>query len=107
MVSKLMVCSKMLIVYTILLKPTTCSLGSKLVFEGWSCEDQITQIVQAIEDGFQQRLMKHSVFTILDFSKVYDTVWREKLLLHILNTGVPPTFIRWIRSFLNDPRGHV
>ena len=71
--------------------------------KGWSCEDQITQIVQAIEDGFQQRLMKHSVLTLLDFSKV----WREKLLLHMLNTGVPPTFIRWTRSFLNDPRGHV
>ena len=26
----------------------------------WSCEDQITQIVQAIEDGFQHRLMKCS-----------------------------------------------
>ena len=25
---------------------------------GWSCEDQITQIVQPIEDGFQHRLMK-------------------------------------------------
>ena len=63
---------------------------------------------QAIEDGFQQQhSMKHSVFTLLDFSKAYDTVWREKLLLHILNTGIPPTFIRWIQSFLKDCRGHV
>ena len=48
-----------------------------------------------------------SVFTLLDFSKAYDTVWREKLLLHMLNTGIPPTFIRWIRSFLFDCRGRV
>ena len=75
--------------------------------KGWSCEDQITRIVQAIEDGFQQCPMKRSVLTLLDFSKAYDTVWREKLLLHMLNTGIPPTFIRWIRSFLNDRRGRV
>ena len=71
--------------------------------KGRSCEDQITRIVQAIEDG----PMKRSVLTLLDFSKVYDTFWREKLLLHMLNTGIPPTFIRWIRSFLDDRRGRV
>ena len=56
--------------------------------KGRSCEDQITGIVQAIEDDFQQRPMKRSVLTLLDFSKAYDTVWREKLLLHMLNTGI-------------------
>ena len=75
--------------------------------KGRNCEDQITRIVQAIEDGFQQRLMKRSVLALLDFSKAYDTVWREKLLLHMLNTGIPPTFICWIHSFLNDRRGRV
>ena len=75
--------------------------------KGRSCEDQITRIVQAIEDGFQQRPMQRSVLTLLDFSKASDTVWREKLLLHMLNTGIPPTFIHWIRSFLTDRRGRV
>ena len=64
--------------------------------KGRSCEDQITRVVQAIQDGFQQRPMKRSVLTLLDFSKAYDTVWREKLLLHMLNTGTPSPFIRWI-----------
>ena len=75
--------------------------------KGQSCEDQVTRINQAVEDGFQQRPMQRSVLTLLDFSKAYDTVWREKLLLHMPNTGIPPTFIRWIRSFLNDRRGRV
>ena len=75
--------------------------------KGRSCEDQITRIVQAIEDGFQQCPMQRSVLTLLDFSKAYDTVWREKLLLHMLNTGIAPTFIHWIRSFLTDRRGRV
>ena len=48
--------------------------------------------------------MQRSILTLPDFSKAYNTVWREKLLLHILDTGIPSTFIRWIRSFFNDPR---
>ena len=51
--------------------------------------------------------MQRSVLTLLDFSKAHDTVWREKLLLHMLNTGISLTFIRWIHSFLIDRRGHV
>ena len=51
--------------------------------------------------------MKRSILTLLDFSKPYGTVWREKLLLHVLNTGIPSTFICWIRSFFNDRRGRV
>ena len=72
--------------------------------KGRNCEDQIPQIVQAIEDGCQQRLMQRSILTVLDFIKAYDTLWREKLLLHMLNTGIPLTFIRWIRSSLIDRR---
>ena len=48
--------------------------------------------------------MQRSVLRLLDFSKAYDTVWREKLLLHMLDTGIPSTFIRWIQSFLSDHR---
>ena len=51
--------------------------------------------------------MKRSILMLLDFSKAYDTLWREKLLLHMLNTGIPPTFICWIRSFLSNCRAHV
>ena len=70
--------------------------------KGRSCKDQVTGTVQEIEDGFQQRPMQRSVLSLLDFSKAYDTVWREKLLLHVLDTGNPPTFIRWIPSFFNE-----
>ena len=75
--------------------------------KGRSCEDQIICIVQTIEDGFQQRSMQRSILTLLDFSKAYDTFWRENLLLLMLNTGISPTFICWIRSFLIDCRGCV
>ena len=51
--------------------------------------------------------MKRSALTLLVFSKAYDTVWREKLLLQLLNTGIPSPFIRWIWSFLDDRRARV
>ena len=75
--------------------------------KGWSCEDKITWIVQAIDDGFQQRPMQRSVLTLLDFSKAFGTVWREKLLLHMLDTGILSTLIRLIQSFFNDCRACV
>ena len=75
--------------------------------KGQSCEDHITRIDQVIEDGFQQRPMQRSVLTLLDFSKAYDTVWREKLLLHMLDTGIPSTFFQWIQSFFNDRMARV
>ena len=75
--------------------------------KGRSCEDQILRIVQAIEDGFQKKPMHRSVLVLLDCSKAYDTVWREKLLLHMLDMGIPITIIHWLRSFLNDRRARV
>ena len=51
--------------------------------------------------------MQRSILTLLDFSKAYDTVSREKLLLHMLDSGIPSTFIRWIQSFFNDRRARV
>ena len=60
---------------------------------GRSCEDQILRMVQAIEDGFQKPKMERSVLVLLDFSAAFDTVWRQKLLLTMLNTGVPHAYV--------------
>ena len=64
-------------------------------------------MAQAIEDGFQKKPVQCSVLALLDFSKAYDTVWGEKLPLHILDIGIPATIIRWLYSFLNDRRARV
>ena len=48
--------------------------------KGRSCEDNITRLVHKIMDGFDQPKMNRSVLVLLDFSKAYDTDWREKLL---------------------------
>ena len=75
--------------------------------KGRSCEDQILRIVQAIDDGFHSKPMKRSVLALLDFSKAYDTVWREKLLSSMMDKGVPAIYIRWLHSFLRNRRARV
>ena len=60
-----------------------------------------------MDDGFQRQPMQRSVLTLLYFSKAYDTVWREKLLLYMLEAGIPMTFIHWLCSFLTNRRARV
>ena len=51
--------------------------------------------------------MQCSVLTILGFSKAYDTVWREKSLLHMLVTIICSKLIGWIQSIFNNHRARV
>jgi len=74
---------------------------------GRSCEDQIMKMVQAIEDGFQKKRMERSVLVMLDYSKAYDKVWRQKLLLSMEEKGVPMKFVRWIDAFLSNRLARV
>ena len=75
--------------------------------KGRGCDDQAARIIQAIEDGFQQKPMLRSILVLLDFSKAYDTVWQERLLLSMIDRGVPLTIIRWLRSFLLNRQAKV
>jgi ribonuclease HI len=75
--------------------------------KGRSCEDHITRTVQRIGDGFNAKPMQRSVMVLLDFSKAYDTVWRERLLLALAEKGVPLPIIRWLRSFLSNRQARV
>jgi len=75
--------------------------------KGRTCTDQILRITQAIEDGFQQKPMNRSVLVLLDYSKAFDTVWRDRLLLTMVEKGVPIQIIRWIYSFLQNRQFRV
>ena len=74
---------------------------------GRSCDDQILRISQAIEDAFQQSPMKRSVLALLDFSKAYDTVWKERLLISMHEKGVPLLYVKWLASFLQNRQARV
>ena len=72
-----------------------------------SCEDQILKITQLIEDGFQAPKCKRSVLALLDYSKAFDQVWRQKLLLSLHEKNIPMKFIRWLNCFLSDRQAKV
>jgi ribonuclease HI len=44
---------------------------------------------------------------LLDYSKAYDTVWREELLLGMLKKGVPERMVRWCLGFLRNRQARV
>jgi ribonuclease HI len=76
--------------------------------KGMSCEDQILKITQAIDDGFRDvNGLKRSALVLLDFSKAYDTVWRQKLLLTMLEKGVPAYIVQWVNGFLTNRQASV
>jgi ribonuclease HI len=72
-----------------------------------ACEDQIARIIQGIEDGFEQDPFHRSVLVLLDFSKAFDQVWREKLLVLMHNMGILLQYIRWLYQFLRNRFGKV
>ena len=74
---------------------------------GRSCEDQILKMVQAIEDGFQKKKMERSVLVMLDYSKAYDKVWQQRLLLSMEEKGIPMKFLKWISAFLGNRLARV
>ena len=75
--------------------------------KGRSTEDQIARVVQAISDGLHSPKMERSVLVLLDYSKAYDTVWRERLLNRMLDLGVPIPLVRWISAFLSNRQARV
>ena len=72
-----------------------------------SCEDQVLRLSQAVSDGFQTRPAKRCVLALLDYSKAYDTVWRNRLFQLMMEKGVSRTIVRWIRGFLCDRKAAV
>jgi ribonuclease HI len=71
------------------------------------CEDQVIRLSQGISDGLQNSPMKRTVLGLLDFSKAYDKVWRQELLLTMLSKGVPLQFCKWIAAFLRNRQACV
>ena len=72
-----------------------------------SCEDQVIRLAQSISDGFQARPSNRTVLALLDYSKAYDTVWRDGLLGALMDSGVPGRFVRWVDGFLRNRQSRV
>ena len=70
-----------------------------------STEDQLTYIAQTIEDGFQDK--KHSVVVWVDMAKAFDRVWKEGILIKLLESKISHNMLRWIEQYLKKRTGRV
>ena len=58
-------------------------------------------IIQVVEDWSLTKEQKQTVLAIFfDFSKAFDLVDHEIILLKLLKHGLPPWLISWIASYL-------
>ena len=73
--------------------------------KGRGVEDQILRVSQTTWDAFERQ--EKALLVLLDYSKAYDRIWRQKLLLALLNTGVPGLYVKWLANFLNNRQARV
>ena len=65
-----------------------------------SCLDQIMRLQNEVENAIHTR--KFTVGVFLDFTKAYDMIWIEGLMLKILKLGIGGNMYRWIGDFLTN-----
>ena len=69
---------------------------------GRSTVDQVLKLVQDASDNMHtQPSGLRTMSTFFDYSKAYDTVWRDGLIFKMLQLKLPFQFIRYVRHFLS------
>ena len=66
--------------------------------EGRSVNDQLVRLSQSIWDGYQEK--EKTGLILYDFERAYDRVWRDGLLLKLVEAGVGRTLVRWVQAWL-------
>ena len=75
---------------------------------GRSNLDQILYLSQSISDEFSKpRPGSRKIFSTIDFSKAFVSVWHPALHHKLISAGLPPCFARWIQFFHSDRRACV
>ncbi|KAK3086450.1 hypothetical protein FSP39_018586 [Pinctada imbricata] len=65
-----------------------------------SCETQLVMLVDELAKNIQQN--RQTDLVLLDFSKAFDRVSHEKLILKLHQYGVRGQILGWIRAFLSN-----
>jgi hypothetical protein len=65
---------------------------------GYSCESQLITVYQEIEDSMDNGDRIDAI--VIDFSKAFDLVPHDRLLMKIANSGVDSRVVVWVREFL-------
>ena len=64
--------------------------------------DQILKLIQQASDNMHEKPRgRRTIATFFDYSKAYDTVWRDGLLYKMIQYGIQHRFIRYTRHFLS------
>ena len=63
-----------------------------------STEDQVTYLVQEIENAFQQKMKALAIF--IDLTAAFDKVWKEGLLFKLLQKKICGNMYNWIQNYL-------
>ena len=69
---------------------------------GRSTEDQLLRLYQSISDGFQQSPVQRTVVALIDYSRTYDKVWRDALLMKMSQKGIRCDMVLWIQAWLSN-----
>jgi len=70
-----------------------------------SCKTQLLETVHQWANTTNAWQSTHAVF--IDFSKAFDTVPHERLLLKLDHVGIHGPLLRWIRGFLTNRKQRV
>ena len=65
---------------------------------GYSCESQVTTVCQDIANSLDEGMGIDAI--IIDFSKVFDLVLHDWLLMKFAASGVDSRVVIWVREFL-------
>ena len=80
--------------------------GQQAGFRKSRCvEDQIIRVAHAVLVVFQEQ--QRSVMALLDFSKAYETVWRQRLLKTLIEKRLNDRYVLWLSLFLENRQTRV
>ena len=72
---------------------------------GYSCKSQVITVCQDIADSMDNGDRIDA--TVIDFSKAFDLVPHDRLLMKIAISGVDSRVVAWVREFLLGRRQRV
>jgi hypothetical protein len=65
---------------------------------GYSCESQVVTVCQDIADPLDEGVRTDAI--VIDFSKAFDLVPHDRLLMKIAETGLDLRVVLWVNEFL-------